>query len=293
MSTKVREIECKLAVWYVLFSPTLTKKVLLAMSACIRQWAAVTTQDSLSREPPQKGCALLRLADRYISDTYKSEEALMEGSVGKAQESGFLALVRLATVLPVAPFGESAGLMVLVTELDCTLTRPQLNCPEAAKNKTRREDFFKMAAVEPALAVQHHQTRQSLMSGKSKGKEDHAAKGECKTRRTAGSAKSHEHKAAELHGRSMAFPLRRSTSGLQQFYERHGCIMIPSLRIELRTVSPTSVPAAADLGGGSSPWERRRAAAAAAGEEGEEEEEVAAAATSPVPIPVGARLLIC
>lgn len=30
---------------------------------------------------------------------------------------------------------------------------------------------------------------------------------------TTGSAKSHEHKAPELHGHSMSFPLRRSTSG--------------------------------------------------------------------------------
>lgn len=81
-------------------------------------------------------------------------------------------------------------------------------------------------------------------------------------------------------------PLPHSSSsrraGLQQFYERHGCTMIPFPLSQPRAVSLTNIPVAAFLSRtasrrGASPGERCRAAAAAEEEEGEEEAVAAAA----------------
>lgn len=53
------------------FLPTLMKKSFLLWSVVSKQWAAVITQMSLIREPPQKGCALFRDSEWVISATCK------------------------------------------------------------------------------------------------------------------------------------------------------------------------------------------------------------------------------
>lgn len=71
-----RRVKVKLA-----FSPTRTKNPLLATFSFIRQWAAVMTHKSLSRDPPQKGSAVCRTADWNIRVTWvhTEEKQIMKG----------------------------------------------------------------------------------------------------------------------------------------------------------------------------------------------------------------------